>query len=181
MGLFCLLQAVVGAHTGSELCAEIGVYSILKVFKLRAWFALAAALLLSSHARASALDEIFKNVKSCSFGQFYYSPWDANESHRYFANRKPIGEAVSDSYVFKVSETLFGLPVVEIQVPGTWDFHAVTFDVPLKESQKVLRKKFGSTFPRSKASDAGVRPALEASASNPNQSILYCNEKDGGL
>ncbi|MDO8891753.1 MAG: hypothetical protein Q7V00_07920 [Sulfurimicrobium sp.] len=148
---------------------------------MRTWFAFATALMLPQFAGATSLDEIFKNIRTCSFNQFYYSPWDANKGHTYFANRKPVEESKNDSYVFKVSDTLFGLPVVEIQVPGTWDFHAVTFDVPLKESQKVLLKKFGSTFPRSKASLAGDRPALEVSTTNPNQSILYCNEKEGGL
>lgn len=149
--------------------------------QLHTWLAFLIALMLPSHVWASSLDELFQGVTTCSFNQFYYSPWDANKSHPYFATRKPVDETKLESFVFKVSETLFGLPVVEIQVPGTWDFHAATFDVPLRESRKVLLRKFGSAFPRSKASLAGSRPALEASAKNPNQSVLYCNEREGGV
>lgn len=149
---------------------------------MRIILALSAALMLPQLAGAASLDELFKKVSTCTFQHFYYSPaWDKDKGHPYFANREPIGTSSGDTYRFKVSETLFGLPVVELQVPGTWNFHAVTFDVPLKQSREVLFKKFGSTFPRSKASLAGTRPALEASPTNPNQSILYCNEQEGGL
>ncbi len=148
---------------------------------MRTWLVFSAALMLSHFAGATSLDGVFENVRTCSFNRFFYSPWAADKSHEYFFNRKPIDESKNDSYVFKVSDTLFGLPVVKVQVPGTWDFHAVTFDVPLKESRKVLLKKFGSTFQPSNASLTGTRPALEASVTNPNQSILYCNEQEGGL
>lgn len=154
---------------------------IARRFKLRTWSAFIFILILPQVARATSLDELFKNVRTCSFNRFYYSAMDKDKGHPYFVGRKPIDDSKHDSHVFKVSDTLFGLPVVEIQAPGTWDFHAVTFDVPLKESRKVIRKKFGSNFHRSKESLAGSRPALEASAVNPNQSILYCNEREGGL
>jgi hypothetical protein len=173
------LQSFKSIVSRSFVRPKISVLFIPLRLRLRTWVVFLAALMLTHVAGAMSLDRLFQNVRTCSFNRFFYSPWAADESHEYFLNRKPIDESKSDSYVFKVTDTLFGLPVVEVRVPGTWDFHAVTFDVPLKESRKVLLKKFGSTFQPSKASLDGTRPALVASATNPKQSILYCNEQEG--
>jgi len=92
----------------------------------------AQAIAGSGTAKAVTLDTLFARVKQCQFGNFYYAPWDtATPIHPYFAQRalKPHREK-DGLYEFKVNDTLFGLPVVALFVPGTWDFHGVVFDVP---------------------------------------------------
>lgn len=147
---------------------------------VRPYFSLIFSLCLAAQARAATLDEIFAGIRTCSFDKFYYAPWDPKPPHQYFVGREPIADSKSDQYRFKVADTLFGLPVVEIRVPGTWAFYSVTFDAPLTTARKVLRTKFGTHFPRSKKSLMGEAPALEALAGNPKQSVLYCIEPQGG-
>lgn len=139
-----------------------------------------SAIFLSTQVNAVTLDEVFINIKTCSFSGFYYAPWSKEPTHPYLAGRQPSQGSSGDLYYFKTSDTLFGLPVSEIRVPGTWGFHSVTFDKPLTEVRKVVRKKFGSNFPISTKSRSGEVPALVASTTNKNQSILYCNEPDEG-
>jgi hypothetical protein len=136
------------------------------------------ALFFSTQLSAVTLDEIFVGIKTCSFKEFQFVPDDAHQTHPYLVGREPTPASDKFQYYFKVYDALFGLPVVEVSVPGTWVFHSVTFDVPLDKAREVLRKKFGTHFPNSKQSLAGKVPALEASASNPNQSVLYCAERD---
>ena len=131
-------------------------------------------------AQAVTLDALFSRVKQCQFGNFYYAPWDTvTPIHPYFSQRalKPYREEES-LYYFKVQDTLFGLPVVTLFVPGTWDYHGVVFDVPLATARKVMQKRFGSSFAESKRSRAGEAPMLVAYKDNPTkQSVLACAER----
>lgn len=126
-------------------------------------------------AVAVTLDDAFSDVRNCQFKDFYYAPWTKEQPiHPYFSERnlKPFKEE-NGVYYFKVKDTLFGLPVSELIVPGTWDVHGVTFDVPLSKSRKIISKKFGSTFPPSSKADQS--PILDK-ANRANQSVFYCIE-----
>jgi hypothetical protein len=101
--------------------------------------------------------------------------------HPYFSQRalKPYREE-EGLYYFKVQDTLFGLPVVTLFVPGTWDYHGVVFDVPLATARKVMRQRFGSTFAESRRSRDGEAPMLVAYKDNPTrQSVLASGESQG--
>lgn len=145
--------------------------------------ALIASLCLPLVASAVTLEEAFSGFQSCRFPGFYYAPWESKAPrHRYFIDRglKPYKE-LDGLYYFKVDEKFHGLPVSELIVPGIWDFHAIVFSVPLSKSGAVLKRKFGKSFAFSKASEEGQVPALTRSNDNTNQSILFCNEVEGGL
>lgn len=138
-------------------------------------------LLLAVPATSCAvtLDEVFLNFQHCEFQAFFYSPWDTSQPvHPYFAERSlmPYKE-VSGVYYFSVKDTLFGLSVSELIVPGTWDVHGVIFNVPVAEARIALKQKFGNTFAASEQSAAGLSPALDKFAGAPGKSILYCSEK----
>ncbi|MBI5275164.1 MAG: hypothetical protein HY854_01795 [Burkholderiales bacterium] len=145
---------------------------------------IAIALLVCLDARAApqSLDEIMKGFGTCEFGDFYYDMTERTPHHPYLARlAAPPKDAKGDLYTFRIADRLWGMPVVEIRVPGTWGYHSVTFDVPLAEARRIIRGKFGSEFRRSKRSMEGEKPALEALPSNPKQSVFYCNELEGGL
>ncbi len=142
---------------------------------------IAAALgCLPIQAWPVTLDEVFAQVRDCKFDHFYFAPWDTTQPvHPYFAQRKlePYREEES-IYYFKVQDTLFGLPVVELFVPGTWDLHGVVLDVPLAVAREALRKRFGTDFAPSPRSRIGEVPALLAWQPNPGrQSVLVCEER----
>jgi len=133
-------------------------------------------------AQATSLEEVFHDFRKCNFEGFYYAPWDPQHKvHPYLAERSltPYKE-VGGLYYFQVKGTLFGIPVSEIIIPGTWDLHAVVFDAPLAKIQRVLKRRFGSVFAPSSLSAEGKVPALEIAVENPNRSALYCNEVEGG-
>jgi len=142
-----------------------------------AW-ALVLAGSVPANAAASDLDEAFRSVLSCSFRNFYYSPSEQELSHPYFKNIKPLAGSAGGTYTFPVKDTLFGLPVVEVQAPGTAAFYAVTFDVSLTRARSVIKKRLGSTLPLSKAANEGKRPALVVSADRADRSVLYCSERE---
>ena len=130
--------------------------------------------------QAITLDALFARVKQCQFGNFYYAPWDTSQPiHPYFSQRalKPYREE-EGLYYFKVQDTLFGLPVVTLFVPGTWDFHGVVFDVPLATARKVMQQRLGSSLTESRRTRAGEAPMLVAYKDNPTQqSVLACAER----
>jgi hypothetical protein len=133
-------------------------------------------------AKAATLEEAFADFRKCEFNRFYYEPWDTKQTvHPYIAERglNPYKEE-NGLYFFKVKDTLFGLPVSEIIIPGTWDLHAVIFNVPLAKAQKVFKHRFGDVFGTSPKSAAGTAPALETAYDDPDRSSLYCNEAEGG-
>lgn len=142
-------------------------------------FLLSAAPLFANPA---TLEEAFAGFRKCEFKGFYYAPWDPQQKvHPYLAERglTPYKED-NGLYYFKVKDSLFGLPVSEIIIPGTWDLHAIVFDVPLAKARKTLKRRFGSVFAPSAQSAEGKAPALEAVVDNPSRSSLYCNEVEGG-
>ncbi len=137
---------------------------------------------LPSCAMAETLEKAFSDFRKCEFKGFYYAPWSPEQPvHPYIAERglTPYKEE-NGLYFFKVKDTLFGLPVSEIVIPGTWDFHAVKFDVPLTKAQKVFKQRFSSVFSPSPKSAEGTAPALETVENDRNRSFLYCNEAEGG-
>ena len=137
---------------------------------------------LALSAEAATLEESFADFRQCKFNRFYYEPWDTKQTlHPYFAERKltPYKED-NGLYYFKVKDTLFELPVSEIIIPGTWDLHAVVFDVPLDKAQRVFKHRFGEVFAPSPKSLVGTAPALESAFDDPNRTSLYCNEAEGG-
>lgn len=134
---------------------------------------------LSTPAQAVTLDEAYSNFKKCEFKNFYYADWMGEKPHVYFSERKLTPYAEKDGlYYFKVSDTLFGLPVSELWVPGTWDYHVVIFNLPLSKARSVLRSKFGSEFRPSKKSDNGEVPALEEYQKDRSKSVFYCKETE---
>ena len=143
---------------------------------------LLSAILLPIWAQATSLEEVFRDFRKCDFEGFYYAPWDPQHKvPPYLEERSltPYKEA-GGLYYFKVKDTLFGLPVSEIIIPGTWNLHAVVFDAPLAKTQRALKRRFGSVFSPSALSAEGKVPALEIAVENPNRSALYCNEVEGG-
>ncbi|MBK8524794.1 MAG: hypothetical protein IPL58_12315 [Betaproteobacteria bacterium] len=141
-----------------------------------------SVLLMPLGVQATSLEEVFRDFQKCDFEGFYYAPWDPQHTvHPYLAERNltPYKE-VSGLYYFKVKDTLFGLPVAEIIIPGTWNLHAVVFDAPLAKTQRALKRRFGSVFAPSALSAEGKVPALEIDVENQNRSGLYCNEVEGG-
>lgn len=112
-------------------------------------------------AQALSLDELFSDVLHCKFPGFFYAPWDP-PVNPYFVERdlQPYKEQ-DGLYYFHVSDTLFGLPVRELIVPGTWDYHLVVFDAPAVRVRQVLRTKFRSSFPVARASQKGEAPYLD--------------------
>lgn len=44
-----------------------------------------------------------------------------------------------------------------------------------------LKRRFGKSFVPGKASNDGESPALSQYRDNPKQSILFCNEREGGF
>jgi len=140
-------------------------------------------LIFSTSSNAVTLDDLFVNVQKCEFKNFYYADWGNESVHPFFAERKlkPYkNQDKSAIFYFKVKEKLFGLPVSEVVVPGTWDFHGVVFDVPLAQVRKVLKRKFGSEFRPSTKGKDGVVPVLDQDDKDHNKSVLYCNERDSG-
>jgi hypothetical protein len=141
-------------------------------------------LTMPSITYAVTLDETFANIDTCRFPKnFYYAGWDTTTPvYSYFSERnlKPYKEE-NGLYFFKIKDTLFGLPVSELFVPGTWDYHGIVFDAPLERVQAVIKRKFGSTFAPSEESIKGISPALEKYIHAPNKAGLYCNEVEGGV
>lgn len=139
-------------------------------------------LLLPFSAFAVSLEQAVSGFQNCNFKAFFYAPWGKQPGHPYFSERKltPYKEE-NGLYFFKVKDTLFGLPVVEIVVPGTWDYHGIVFDVPLKKARVTFKQRFGSPFVPSQKSKSGEAPALDVVAGNAQQSVLFCNEREGGL
>ena len=142
------------------------------------------ALLMAvpSLAIAGTLAEAFAGFRNSQFDGFYYAEWESPAtSHPYLVKKglKPYKDQ-SDLYHFKVKETLFGMPVSEIIIPGTWELHAVVFDVPLATAQKAMKRRFGTTFAPSAKSAAGEAPALEIFNGDPARSALYCDAHEAG-
>lgn len=169
-------------NTSSMSCRAFAVCFTLEVFVspfIRIFFTfLFAAPLL---AKAATLEDAFSGFRKCQFQGFFYAPWDPKiKIHPYLSERglKPYKED-KGVYFFKVRDTLFGLPVSEIIIPGTWDFHAVVFDVSLAKAQSVLKSRLGSAFAPSAKSDKGKAPALGTLIDYPGHSSLYCNEVEG--
>lgn len=138
------------------------------------------AFALPSTGLAVTLDEVFAKFKECNFQNFYYAPWDTSRPvSPYFSERKI--EPYKDEnglYFFNVKDTLFGLPVSELVVPGTWNVHGVVFDAPLSKVRVVLKHRFGSAFEPSEKSKAGLTPLLEESNDAPNKSWFYCSKSE---
>ncbi len=139
-------------------------------------------LLLPVSTFAVSLEQAVSGFRNCSFKAFFYAPWDKQPEHPYFSERnlKPYKEE-NGLYFFKVNDVLFGLPVAEIVVPGTWDYHGIVFDVPLKKARATFKQRFGSPFAPSKKSKFGEAPELGIVTDNSKQSVLFCNEREGGL
>ncbi|CAI8767919.1 hypothetical protein [Methylocaldum szegediense] len=135
-----------------------------------------------SFAKATTLEEVFAGFRTCEFPNFFYAPWDSQQKvHPYLAERGLTPYKEKDGlYYFKVKDSFFGLPVSEIIIPGTWDFHSIVFDVPLAEAQKTFKRVFGNVFPPSEQADAGEAPALVERFDDPNRSALYCNKVEAG-
>lgn len=141
-------------------------------------------LICFSFARAGEaanLENLFSNVATCHFDNFWYDEPTRNQPHPYFIERalKPYREE-NGLYYFHVKEQIFSLPVVELVVPGTQDFHAVIFDVPIARARKVISSRFGTVFEESKKSRDGKAPGLASDPTNINRSVLYCVEGEGG-
>lgn len=126
---------------------------------------------------AATLEGLFADVAKCQFDQFFYDEPSRNPPHAFFTERdlKPYKED-NGLYYFYVKELAFGLPVVELIVPGTQDLHAIIFDTPLATTRKVISSKFGSTFAESPNSLQGKEPALVIDPKNNKRSVLYCLE-----
>lgn len=141
------------------------------------------SLSVSAVAEAATLEEAFVRFRSCDFQGFFYAEGDPKTpAHSYFIERnlRPYREQ-DGLYHIKTKDSLWGLPVSELIVPGTWDFHGVVFDAPLKEVRAHMKHRFGKSFSPSKDSNDGESPALSQFRGNPNQSILFCNEREGGF
>lgn len=140
-----------------------------------------AGLLLASPVGAADLDQLFAGLDACQFDFFYYDEPARNPSHSFFSERglKPYKER-DGLYHFHVQEQLFGLPVVELVVPGTQDFHMAVFDVPATEAKPVLTARFGIDFALSVPALAGEAPSLVADPRDPGRSFVYCVERQGG-
>lgn len=132
---------------------------------------------ISCTVEAADLESLFSGVATCHFDKFYYDEPDRNLPHSYFIERalKPYKEA-DGLYYFLVNEQVFGLPAVELVVPGTQDLHAVIFDTPLTIARKALSARFGSDFRESAKSRNGEAPVLVSDVKNVKRSILYCVE-----
>jgi len=131
---------------------------------------------------AETLEEAFSKFQECQFKDFYYAP-NAPESKPppYLSERGLVPYKEENGlYFFRVRDYMYGLPVSELILPGTWDMHAVIFDVPLEKSQEIFKHRFGHVFAPSEKSAKGEVPALEALIGNSSQSSLYCNEVEGG-
>jgi len=138
-------------------------------------------LLYSGAGKADSLEKLFANVATCQFDKFYYDEPTRNQPHPYFIERslKPYKEE-NGLYFFHVKDSMFGLPVVELVVPGTQDLHGVIFDVPLVKARKVISSKFGSAFKESQKSRDGKAPELTSYQKDTKRSVLYCVEGEGG-
>ena len=131
-------------------------------------------------APAVTLDALFARVTQCQFGNFFYAPWDTSQPiHPYFSERKLKPYRDKDGlYYFKIQDTLFGLPAVELFVPGTWDYHGVVLDVPLATARKALHQRFGSRFTETSRTRNGEAPVLLAyKDKSTGQSLLACVER----
>lgn len=130
-------------------------------------------------ASADTLDQLLSKFHKCHLPpDFFYAPWDtARPGHPYLRKLTPYKHQ-DGLYYFKVKDSLFGLPVSGLIAPGTRPFHGVVFDVPMKEAQTVLRRRFGTTFPETKKSLDYRRPALGAPVEDRSKSILYCELSD---
>jgi len=142
--------------------------------------ALIIAIETPAAAQAVTLDALFARITRCQFGNFFYAPWDTTQPiHPYFFERKlkPYREK-EGLYYFKIQDTLFGLPAVELFVPGTWDYHGVVLDVPLETARKAMQQRFGSRFTETSRTRAGEAPVLVAYRGNPTgRSLLACVER----
>jgi hypothetical protein len=147
---------------------------------LRPLLLLICLAFVGAAAKAADLESLFANVASCHFEQFFYDEPNRNPPHAYFTERdlKPYKED-DGLYYFYVKEMVFGLPVVELIVPGTQDLHAIIFDAPLANSRKILSAKFGSSFAESANSLSGKEPALVVDPKNSKRSVFYCVEGSG--
>lgn len=136
-------------------------------------------LVASAPAGAVTLDEVFVNFQKCEFTDFFFAPWDTTKPvHAYFAERNLSPYKIANGvYYFKVKDTLFGLPVSEVVVPGTQDVHGVVLDVPLAKARAVLQQKFGSTFAPSEASSRGDAPVLMDYKDERGKTVLYCRDR----
>ena len=131
-------------------------------------------------APAVTLDALFARVTQCQFGNFFYAPWDTSQPiHPYFSKRKLKPYRDKDGlYYFKIQDTLFGLPAVELFVPGTWDYHGVVLDVPLATARKAMQQRFGSRFTETSRTRNGEAPVLVAyKDKSTGQSLLACVER----
>ena len=150
--------------------------STLRLIRL----ALIIATTTPAAAQAVTLDALFAMVARCEFGNFFYAPWDTSQPiHPYFSERKlkPYRDK-EGLYYFKIQDTLFGLPAVELFVPGTWDYHGVVLDVPLETARKAMQQRFGSSFTETARTRAGQAPVLVAYTNNSTgQSVLACVER----
>lgn len=98
------------------------------------------ALAFPGIAASGSLESAISGFQKCDFEGFYFAPWDPKQlGHRYFYERKLQPYSERDGlYYFKVQDAAFGLPVSEIIVPGTWNYHIVVFDVPVTKARQIF-------------------------------------------
>lgn len=123
----------------------------------------------------------FRDVARCNFPGFYYAPW-APPIHPYFVERRLTPYKEQDGlFYFRVSDTLFGLPVAELIVPGTWDYHMVRFDATAPQVRQTLKKRFGTEFAETAASKRGERPFVSVYNEDGRTWVSFgCSERTGG-
>jgi len=131
-------------------------------------------LLIATEATAeTGLEKMFKGFETCNVKNVYIDH-KGNIIPEYLRNKKPYKTKSSFAY-FHVNDTMYGMPVVEVEIPmSTWSAFAITFDVPISKARKILRKRFNSDFRSGKRSEAGEAPELVADRSNSKRTLWIC-------
>lgn len=123
------------------------------------------------------LDTIFRDLASCTI-DFYYTDWGG--AHAYFTVNKlqPFRDG-GESYYFNVEETLFGLPVVGLIVPGTWAIHGVVFDRSPTELKAALQQVWGQELGDAKQEGwADLRkPVVDTNEAFPDKAVVFCDNE----
>ena len=118
------------------------------------------------------------DFKVCRFEGVYLSSSKADVAkHSYFQKRNLIPYKKENSLAYyKIDEIFLGMPVSEIVIPITYDYHIITFDLSIEKVISILNKNFQGQYRTDERKDDGSIPVLKRHPKDPTKTIFYCSD-----